>query len=87
MWNIKKYIQMILYTKQKYSHQCRKQTYGYQWGKEGEGINWEIETDIDILLYIKSIINKNPLYSTNKNPLYSEPREHYSTFYNDLYGN
>ena len=53
----------------------------------GEGINWENENDIDILLYIKSITNKNPLYSTNKNPLYSEPREHYSTFYNDLYGN
>ena len=26
---------MILFTKQKYSHQCRKQTYSYQWGKGG----------------------------------------------------
>ena len=30
----------------------------------GEGINWEIGTDIYTLLYIKSITNKNLLYST-----------------------
>ena len=38
MWNLKKMIQMNLFTKQKQTHGHRKQTYGYQRGKvEGEG--------------------------------------------------
>ena len=52
MWNLKKMVQMILFTKQKKSHRCRKQTYGYQGGKGG-GINWETGIDIYTLLYIK----------------------------------
>ena len=32
---------MNLFTQQKQSHRCRKQTYGYLGGK-GEGINWKI---------------------------------------------
>ena len=40
--NLKKMIQINLYTKQKQTHRHRKQTYGCQWGKGGEGgINWE----------------------------------------------
>ena len=42
-------VPMKLFTKQKLSHRCRKQTYGYQ-GVWGEGINWEIGTDIYTLL-------------------------------------
>ena len=38
MWNLKKMIQMNLFTKQKQTHRHRKQTYGYQRGKRvGEG--------------------------------------------------
>ena len=36
MWNLKKMIQMKLFTKQKQTHSHRKQTYGYQRGKVGE---------------------------------------------------
>ena len=36
IWNLKKMIQMNLYTEQKYTHRHRKQTFGYQQGK-GEG--------------------------------------------------
>ena len=32
---------------------CKKQTYDYQEGKGRRGINWETETDIHTLLYIK----------------------------------
>ena len=35
MWNLKKMIQMNLFTKQKQTHRCRKQTYGYQREKVG----------------------------------------------------
>ena len=50
MWNLKKMVQMNIFTKQKQSHRCGKQTYGYQgWGR----INWEIGIDIYTLLYIK----------------------------------
>ena len=35
MWNLKKMIQMKLFTKQKQTHRHRKQTYGYQRGKRG----------------------------------------------------
>ena len=52
-WNIKKRIQMNLFTKQKQTHRLRKQTYGYQRGKVGGGINWEVGINIDTLLYIK----------------------------------
>ena len=61
---------MNLFTKQKQSHRCRKQTYGYQ-GGTGGGINWEIGIDIYTLVYIKSITNKNLLYSTGNSTQYS----------------
>ena len=44
MWNLKKIIQMKLFTTQKQTHRHRKQTYGYQrgkvWGRERLGI-WD----------------------------------------------
>ena len=33
MWNLKKMIQMNLFTKQKQTHRLRKQIYGYQGGR------------------------------------------------------
>ena len=39
MWNLKKMIQMNLFTKQTQTHRHRKQTYGYQRRKAGGGIN------------------------------------------------
>ena len=62
---------MNLFTKQKQSHRCRKQTYGYQGGKGGVGINWEIGTDICTLLYIKQVTNKDLLYSTGNSIQYA----------------
>ena len=44
MWNLKKIIQMKLFTTQKQTHRHRKQTYGYQrgkvWGRDRLGI-WD----------------------------------------------
>ena len=37
VWNLKKMIQMNLFTKQKQTHRLRKQSYGYQRGKVGQG--------------------------------------------------
>ena len=61
---------MKLYTKQKQSYRCRKQSYGYKGGRWG-GINWEIGIDIHIILYIKYITNKDLLYSTGNSTRYS----------------
>ena len=63
-------VQMNLFTKQKKTHRCRKQTYGYQ-GRRGGGINWEIGIDIYTLLYIKWITNKDLLYSIGNSTQYS----------------
>ena len=62
MWNLK-VTQINLFTKQKQTHQQRKQTYGYQRGK-GVGINWEFGINIYTLAYIKQITNKDLPYST-----------------------
>ena len=48
MWNLKKDTNEFI----KQSYRCRKQTNGYQERVRG-GINWKIETDIYIVLYIK----------------------------------
>ena len=55
IWNLffKKVIEMKLFTKQKYSHRCRKQTYGK--GEWVGGTNWETETDRYTLLYVKQM--------------------------------
>ena len=57
--------QMNLFTKQKQTHRLRKQTYGYQRGKVEVGIN------INTLLNIKEITNKELLYSTGNSTQYS----------------
>ena len=46
-------VQMKLFTKQKQSHKCRKQTYDLPGGKEWREMNWETGIDIYILPYIK----------------------------------
>ena len=53
-------VQTNLFTKQKYSHRCRKQTYGYQGERRGI-INWEIGMDTYTLLYIQQTTSKDPL--------------------------
>ena len=50
-------VQVNLFTEQKDSHRCGKQTYGYQ-GGGGGGINLDTGIDIHPLLYIKWITNK-----------------------------
>ena len=55
--------------KQKKSYTC-KQSYGYWRGWETR-INWEIEIDIYILLYIKQITDKDLLYSTRNSSILS----------------
>ena len=51
---------MNLFTKQKQSHTCRKQTHGYQ-RYSGAGISWEIGVDIYTHLSIKQVTNKDLL--------------------------
>ena len=71
MWNPKKkMVQMKLFTKQKYSHRCRKQTQ-LQGGEVGGWMNSEIGTDMYTLLYIKQITNKDLLYSRGNATRYS----------------
>ena len=57
-------IQMNLFSKQIQRHRPREQMYD----KRGGGKNWEIGTDIYILLivYIKWITNEKLLYSAGK---------------------
>ena len=61
---------MDLFTKQKQSHICRKQSYG-SGGKGGGRINWEIGIDIYTLLYIKQITSKDLLYSRGNSTQYA----------------
>ena len=61
---------MNLFIKQKQIRRLKKQTFGYQRGKVGGGINQEFGIS-NILLYIKQIINKGPLYSTGDSSQYS----------------
>ena len=67
MRNLKKMIQMNLFTKQ--THRCREQTYGYQGERQG-GTDWEFGIDMYTLLYFKWIINMNLLYSTGNSAQY-----------------
>ena len=53
MWNLKKMIQMNLFTKQKQTHRIRELIYGY-WGDGWwRAIDWEVGIDIYMLLYLK----------------------------------
>ena len=51
MWNLRKIIQMNLFTKQKKTHRLQKQISGYQIGKE-YGINLEVGVNIYTLLHV-----------------------------------
>ena len=53
LWNLKKMIQVNLFTKQKQTYRHRKQSYGYQRGRVGGGINKEFGINIHTLLYKK----------------------------------
>ena len=71
MWNLEKQIQMNLFTKQT---QCLQKTIlCLPKGKQGvKGrIYQEIGINIHTLLYVKQIINKNLLYSTDNSTKYS----------------
>ena len=63
-------VQMNMFTQtaQKLSHRCRRQSSGYG---GGERINYEIETHIYTLLYVKQIISQNLLYGTENSTQYS----------------
>ena len=63
---------MNLFTKRKQTHRHRKQTSGYQRGKvEGGRINQEVGINIYTLLYIKQVVNKDLLNSTENSAQYS----------------
>ena len=64
MWNLKKVIQMNLFTKQKQTYRHRKQIYGYKIGKQWGGKNQEFGINKNILLNMKQIY-KDLLYSTD----------------------
>ena len=57
---------MNLFVKQKQTHRLQKQTYGYQRGKVQE-----VGTNINPLLHINYIINKDLLYNTRTSTQYS----------------
>ena len=50
---------MDLFTRQKQSHGCRKETYSYQGMRKG-WINCEVGIDVYTLLHVKQMVN-NPL--------------------------
>ena len=79
-------VEMNLFTAQKSSHRCRKQTYGYQ-AREVKGMSWEAGADIHTPLYINQIrtyLQHRGLYSTVCNNLYGEEskKEWYVYMYN-----
>ena len=63
-------VQMNMFTQiaQKLSHRCRRQSSGYG---AGGRINYEIETHIYTLRFVKQIISQNLLYGTEKSTQYS----------------
>ena len=52
MWNLKKIIQMNLFTKQKQIRSLKERTYGYQRGRVGGKVR-EFGIDMYTLLYLK----------------------------------
>ena len=61
---------MNIFTKQKQIYRYLK-ICGFQRGNIAGGINQELETNIQILLYIRKITNKDLLYSTRNSTQYS----------------
>ena len=62
MWNPKKWYRQS-YLQNKIETQTQSINIWTWQGDEG-GLNWEIETDIYSVLYIRQITNENLLYST-----------------------
>ena len=52
-WNLKKMMQINLFTKQKQTHRHRKQIYGYQRGKRGE-ICWPPGECVCVFVYVRA---------------------------------
>ena len=69
MWNLKMDINELIH-KTDTDSQTKKQTYFYQRGEMGK-INQGVGINIETLVYIKQIINKDLLYSTGKSTQYS----------------
>ena len=64
MWNLKKMMQINLFTKQKQTHRHRKQIYGYQRGKRGE-ICWPPGECVCVFVYVRvCVITQDELYFT-----------------------
>ena len=61
---------MNLFTKQKQTHRLRKQTVLPKGKDEGVSQNQEFGINIDTLLFIKQITNKDQLYSTGNSTQY-----------------
>ena len=61
---------MNLFTKQKQTHRLREGIYGYRGEGRGGGIVRECGINIDTLLYIKWITNKDLLYRTGNSAQY-----------------
>ena len=65
---VQKMVQMNQFARQKQRHRCGEQMYGHQGGKAGGdgrgagGMNWEIGIDMQTLICIKWMTNKNLLY-------------------------
>ena len=62
---------MNLFTRQKQTHRRRERTYGYRREGWGGGIDWEFGIDMNTVLYLKQIMNKDLLYSTGNSAQYS----------------
>ena len=74
MQNLKKDIQINLFTKQKQGHRSRKQIYGYQgdWRGRDKLGDWDYTyTLLCILCTYKQVTNKGLLYSTGNFTQYS----------------
>ena len=71
MWNLKDESTNELIYETEVESQTQKRNLWLPGDMIGGGINWEIVTDIEILLYIKQITNKNLLYSPGDSAQYS----------------
>ena len=80
-------VQMNQSAGQKLRHRCRAQTYGHQGGKVGGGgggvLNWAIGIDMDKLMCIKWMTNKNLLYK-KINKIKFKKKEDVAHIYNGI---
>ena len=71
MWNLKNGTNEPIYKTEIESQKQKTKLMITKGAKGGGGINWEIGIDIQTLLYIKQITNKNLIYSTENSIQYS----------------